>query len=507
MSSIQRTYHAYGSSSIPFRWLTGELAPPEECMIVGQAGTGKSTGVAKFLWAAMDMYPDLKVLVVRKTRVSLNESFLDTFENDVLWPGHPSLEGATRAHRDKYEHPNGAEMVLGGMDNPTKLFSTQYHIIFVNECTELLKREWVSLHRALRRPGGPGWHMLIGDTNPDAEHHWLNKRFPQGNGAYAEGRLRLISFHRDNPTITQSYIDRLEKQLKGTVMYDRLFLGLWRTAEGLVYSMWNPDIHLVSAEIIWPRDAFGEVVRGEAFTLRIRRGLEEDDYEDREIRWCLASQDFGYAAPGSLSVWGFDSEKRAYRLAQVYRAGKDLDWWAEWAAGFYAEFRFRQLVCDSAEPRSIKHMNDHMSKHGMPRLAVPVDKPTKKGHGFNHVRWCLSDGEDGKGPRALFVRDALRGGRDPDLDELGLPCCSEEEIGSLRLRDPKETEKGELAREESDEGCADHGMDEAMYCLLHAWRKDLSKRKDRAQPVRSNFDVILNESADTLMAPTRRMGL
>lgn len=505
---VQREYHAYGASGVPFRWIQGRAEPPDECLIEGPAGTGKSVGIGKFLWSVLDAHPDACILVVRKTLTSLRDSFQDTLENEVLWPDHPSVQGRQREYRTKYVHPNGAELRLGGFDKPRSLFSTQYTIIFVNEATELTKKEWESLHRALRRPGGPGWHVLIGDCNPDMGEHWINRRFPKGHLAEGGGKLRLMSTHADNPAITKKYLSRLDNQLTG-VMHDRLFKGLWRTAEGLIYPMVDEYTHLLTGELEWPVDAYGEVIRGETVTLRIQRGIETDKFEERELRWFGASMDFGWEAPGSFSVWGVDGEKRGYQVRQVYYTQKELDWWAECIYEAWLIYKFRFVVCDSAEPRSIKHLNDWVQKKGMPRICVKIDKPARKRHGFDHVRQGLKVKPDGN-PNLYFLRDNLWAPagdklRDPRLKADELPIGTAEEIVALVLAKVRETEKGEVPQEESDQGCADHGCDDMMYFWLHAWRKDLSKKKKKPK-YREELAQPFREDATTLAKEERRRG-
>lgn len=506
---VQREYHAYGASAVPFKWILGTAEAPDECMIEGPAGTGKSVGIGKFLWTVLDTWPSACILVVRKTLTSLRDSFQDTFENEVLWPEHPSVEGRLREYRMKYVHANGAELRMGGFDKPRSLFSTQYTIVFVEEMTELLKREWESLHRALRRPGGPGWHLLIGGCNPDMGEHWANRRFPQGHMAEKDGRLRLMSVHADNPTITKAYLRRLDRQLTGAT-HDRLYLGLWRTAEGRIYLMYDPYVHLLTATLEWPRDAYDEVIRGETATISIQRGVIEDEIEERELRWFGASMDFGWEAAGSFSTWGVDGEKRGYQVRQTYYTRKDLDWWAGVIYESWKVFRFRFVVCDSAEPRSIKHLNDWCQKRGMPRICVGIDKPKRKRHGFDHVRQGLKIKSDGH-PSIYFLRDNLWAPegcklRDPRLDADELPCSTAEEIENLVVAKVRETEKGEVAQEESDEGCPDHGCDDLMYFWLHAWRKDLSKRK-KAPKYPVDLPAPFREDAQMLARQTRKRRL
>lgn len=503
-----KEFHAHGAGVVLFRWLEGREIPPEECMVVGPAGTGKSINVGKFLWGFLDRWPKAKVLVLRKTRVSLNESWLDTFENEVLWPGHPSIGEKSREHRTHYDHPNGGRLVLGGMDQARRLFSTQYHIIFVNEMTELTEAEWMSLHRALRRPGGPGWHLLLGDANPDAEFHWAHRRFPDPmprgkRRARLRGRERILSFHKDNPTITEAYMHRLDTQLVGH-MHDRLFKGLWRTASGLVFGTYNAFMHLQTLRLVWQRDAFGKPLREEPVTCEfVQLGFST------ELTWFAGGMDFGHTSPGAVEIFGHDREKRAIRVAEVYHTKKDLEWWADWVADLYAKFRMRFLCCDSADGSStgqgaIKRLNDHLQERGVPRIAIPVKKPRRKLAMLNAVREGLRLRQGDGFPSLILGRDSLVHKPDPELVAAKLPTRWEEEIVGLVIRSPRETERGEVPFEEEDPACPNHACDAGAYELWEAWKKDLSRKSKSPQRLLQDTEEFLKEDAYALAKRERR---
>ena len=470
--------------------------------------TGKSLGVGCFLWGFLDRWSNAKVLVLRKTRVSLNDSFLDTFETEVLGFGHYAIGDRTREHRSRYVHQDGGELVLGGMDQGRRLFSTQYHIVYVNEMTELTEAEWMSLHRALRRPGGPGWHLLIGDANPDAEFHWAHRRFPDPmphglRRVRQGGRERILSWHKDNPAITPEYIKRLDQQMVGH-MHDRLFKGLWRTASGLVYGGYNPFVHLQAIRLLWPRDAFGKPIRGETVTCQFT-SLQWST----ELTWFAGGMDFGHTSPGAIEIGGFDAERRCVRVAEVYHTKKDLEWWAEWVADLWSVYRMRFLACDSADgsstgPGAIERLNDHLQKRGVPRIAKPVQKPRRKLTMLNAVREALRPRISDGFPSLVFGRDALRCKPDPALLDQKLPISLEQEIVGLVIKTPRETERGDVQFEEEDPACPNHGCDALGYLLLEAWKKDLSKRKQEPVRLLQDADQMLSETAYDLARRERR---
>ena len=129
------------------------------------------------LLALASRHPDLRVAIVRRTRKSMTNSVLELLETQVWGPGHPWI--TTKGHRSHWTHlkvPNGAEFAFCGLDDPLVLYSTEWHIVWVNEAQQLTKRKLESLHRGLRAPGGPNWHLLIGDFNPPASNNWICQR-------------------------------------------------------------------------------------------------------------------------------------------------------------------------------------------------------------------------------------------------------------------------------------------------------------------------------------------
>lgn len=208
-------------------------------MLCGPAGTGKTWGLLATLHCIARDYPGLRILICRKTRASLTESILVTYEQEILpADGCSSLAaGSLRRVRQSYRYPNGTEIVLGGLDEPTRIMSTAWDIIYVNEAIEIQEDAWESLSCRLNRPGrDPRFGWLLGDTNPGHPHHWLKLRSDRGAMAL------WTTVHEANPSLFdgrnwtpdgRAYLARLEK-LTG-FRYLRLRKGVWAAAEGLVY--------------------------------------------------------------------------------------------------------------------------------------------------------------------------------------------------------------------------------------------------------------------------------
>lgn len=158
-------------------------SPPIEVLTEGGGGTGKTVGLVSLLFSLAIRYPGSRQLWVRDTRASLTDSVLATFHQDVIPPGHYLQDTRPTDHTKHYRLRNGSEIVLGGLDRPSRLYSTSFDAVFVNEVFELASDDpWQRFLRALRNrkftdgKSNP-FHLLIGDTNPDNPQHWVNMRF------------------------------------------------------------------------------------------------------------------------------------------------------------------------------------------------------------------------------------------------------------------------------------------------------------------------------------------
>lgn len=221
-----------------------------ELLISGPAGTGKSRACLEKLHAAARRHKRFRGLIVRKTRESLSESALFTYEEHVLGALHPMVvDGPQRRFRQVYRYSNGARVVVGGMDKPSKIMSTEFDMIYVQEATELDEVDWLALSTRLRNHA-IAHQQLIADCNPDAPLHWLYLRCQTGH-------TRLLhSQHEDNPVLWDGeqwtkegvfyldildrlgYIDPTTGERTGAE-YDRLRWGKWVQATGLIYGVWS----------------------------------------------------------------------------------------------------------------------------------------------------------------------------------------------------------------------------------------------------------------------------
>jgi PBSX family phage terminase large subunit len=384
----------------------------------GPAGTGKSRGLLEKIHACSEKYDRCRVLLVRKTRTSLTNTTLVTFEQIVLPRGRAELnyQGA--------RYPNGSVIDFGGMDKASKIMSSEYDIIAVPEATEFAENEWESMTTRLRWGRLPYQQMLY-DCNPSHPRHWLKQRANAGKTVMLESR------HEDNPSLWdgkqwtekgKAYLSKLDA-LTGA-RYLRLRKGIWAAAEGMVYEGWDPAIHLVDRVPIppeWPR---------------------------------VWSIDFGYTNPFVCQFWARDPDGRMWRYREFYRTQRIVEDHAK---------DIRELCRREHEPvpRAILCDHDAEDRATFERHIGLLTLPAFKGisAGIQAVQARLRKAGDGR-PRLLFLRDSLVE-RDEALFDAKRPTCTEEEIDAYVWPPGAANRETPVDRD-------NHGMDAMRYAVAAA---------------------------------------
>lgn len=449
-------YEPRGAALELFRTRTSEV------VLAGPAGTGKSLACLFRVHLVALANPGIRCLIVRKFAVSLGSTTLVTFEKRVAadalaarlvtWFGGSTREAAC------YRYSNGSTVVVGGLDKPEKILSSEYDLVFVDEATELTVTDWETIGTRLRN-GKLAWQQQIGACNPGAPTHWLKQRADRGD------LTMLASRHRDNPAYVnqdgtyteagQAYIVGKLGKLTG-VRKLRLGSGLWAAAEGLVYEDFDEAVHVIGA---------------------LPKGSET------WTRWWTI--DFGYSNPFVCQFWAQDGDGRLYRYREIYKTKTLVE---DHAKKILRLVRRCAECCKSksadhdchdckacrlewTEPRPRKIVCDHDAEDRatLERHLGMSTEPARKtvSEGVQQVQSRLKVQPDGK-PRLFLVKDALVE-VDKELDQAEKPTCTDEEITGYVWPDgDKNPDKREHPVKVDD-----HGMDAMRYMVAEA---DLGRR-------------------------------
>lgn len=403
----------------------------EEVLVSGPAGTGKSRACLEKLFTMMLLNPGAKGLILRKTLASLGSSALETWRKfvikEALETGEVVYYGGSSEEPPQYRFKNGSRVMIGGLDKPVRIMSTEYDIVYVQEATEITVTDLEFIKTRLRN-----WRLsfqqLIMDCNPAGDKHWLKLRCNDGVCKMIESR------HEDNPRlfdllpdgtyrVTQqgaAYITILDS-LTG-VRYKRLRLGLWVSAEGIIYEEFDPAVHVLPWEYDeegnrlplpadWPRYWVIDFGYRHPFVLKCyAEGPDGELYMYREIRYTQrlveehASQIMSIVTRKKVVKW-YD------HFNKVEREKEETEW---------IEPKPTAIICDhDAEGR--KTFEKHTGLGTKPAIKFVS-------YGIDHHKARLKPDEDGLAGFYL-MEDALVE-RDPWLVENLRPTSTVEEYAS-----------------------------------------------------------------------------
>jgi len=415
----------------------------------GPAGTGKSRACLEKLHLLALLNPGMRGLIVRKTAVSLGSTALVTWTKfviaeaqaagDVEWYGGSQQEAAG------YRYRNGSVINVGGMDKATKIMSSEYDAVYVQEAIELSESDWDAITTRLRN-GAISFQQIFADTNPDTPTHWLKARCDRGICRMLDSR------HEDNPVLFDGDGRLTERGLAYMAKLDnltgprhaRLRRGLWVAAEGQIYDGYEPATHLVDRFPIpanWAR------------------------------YWAV---DFGYTNPFVCQCWAVDPDGRLYLEWEVYRTRRTVDQHAvtmlDQVTAPNPEYRHppgrprhahHGRVWTAPKPRLIVCDHDAEGRAVLEReLGMRTTAANKTvAEGIQAMQKRMRPAGDGR-PRWHMLRDAVVE-RDPELDDVKKPACTAEEIPGYVW----DTGAGKAIKEQPLK-LDDHGCDAARYLVM-----------------------------------------
>lgn len=195
------------------------------------------------------------------------------------------------------------------------------------------------------------------NCNPEGPNHWFYQEWILK--AREKNILHLHFTMADNFSLSPAIRKRYEGMYSG-VFYDRYIRGLWTVAEGLIYTMFNPDFHLVPA-IARPYDQY------------------------------YISVDYGTINPTSMGLWGRAAGKW-YRMREYYfdsrkerRQLTDEEYYAQ-LEKLAGGLKIRSVIVDPSAASFIQCIKKHGRFHVEPADNAVLD-------GIRNVAARLSGGD------------------------------------------------------------------------------------------------------------------
>jgi PBSX family phage terminase large subunit len=406
-----------------------------EVLMSGAAGTGKSVACLMKIHLACMMTPKVRALIVRKTHASLTSSTLVTFKEKVageaIANGMMHFYGGSAQEPPAFRYNNGSTILVSGLDKSSRLLSTEFDIVFVDEAIEVTDEDLDTLITRLRN-NVLSYQQLIMATNPGAPTHHLKRRCDDGRC------LMLYSKHEDNPAyhdgtdwtpVGQQYLSGLDS-LKGA-RYQRMRWGKWVAAEGQIFEDFDPSVHVIPKFKVpdeWP---------------------------------LYITIDFGFVNPFVAQWWRVDGDGRLYLTREIYHSKTLVEDHARRIVNVMNKYPREPkpyVIADhDAEDRAtlVKHLGLYVNK---------AKKDVSRGLQATQKRFEIQ--ADGR-PRIFFFQDAVTY-VDQELRNAGKPTSTIEEIPDYVWDNT-----GTKALKEAPLKINDHGCDAMRYMVA---RLDLVSR-------------------------------
>lgn len=242
----------------------------------GATGSGKSfvdftTVIPKRILSARG---EGLLVLLGNTRGTLERNILEPMRQ--WWP-----ENVGNIRSDNTVEIFGKKVYALGADNKkhvSRIQGATFEYVYGDEVTTWSEDVFQMLKSRLRCEHS----HFDGTCNPDNPEHWFKKFLDSDADIYQQ------AYVIDDGVLPPRVVEELKKEYAGTVYYDRYILGLWKQADGLIYSFGEKNIV----------DAVPE--GGEYYI----------------------SCDYGTLNPFSAGLWCWDG-KIATRMREYYYSGRD----------------------------------------------------------------------------------------------------------------------------------------------------------------------------------------
>ena len=202
------------------------------------------------------------------------------------------------------------------------------------------------------------------NCNPDSPYHWFYTDYIINDQIEDKKVWKFLM--EDNLSLSESYIRSLKQMYTG-VWYERMILGNWVAAEGRIYDMFDPAVHMQD-------------------TMKL---LKESGVHPSAIRW-LVGCDYGTSTVMSWGLYAKLPDKRVFKVKEYYydavkkkvqkTDGEFLVDFLEWLDGIVPY----TVYCDpSAASWKVLLMRNGFRVHNADNDVI---------NGIRHVAMCLNSG-------------------------------------------------------------------------------------------------------------------
>jgi phage terminase large subunit len=276
----------------------------------GAVGAGKTLALCMEGIKLAFKYPGSRGLLGRYNYTDLKRTTLQTFL-EVIRPIPERFYSYNKSDAEfKLKIPGRPESLILfiHLDDLQAIRSLNLDWFGVDEVTEVGKDVWALLETRLRN-GVIDRLIGFGATNPDSKNHWAYKIFFENTDDDYEA---IETFSYENTYLPKHYTAKLKKMEADTDFYDRYVLGKWGSFKGLVYKVFNRNIHIVPPRVPDPES-------------RIYRGIDFGYNNPFVCIWLERTKDdvwylFDeyYEREKLLSEHSIEIKRRNYEIERTY---------------------------------------------------------------------------------------------------------------------------------------------------------------------------------------------
>ena len=197
----------------------------------GGARSSKSYSIAQYLVYWLVNGQNKKIGVTRKTFPALRRTAYDLIIGLLKDYG---IYKERNHNKSFYTYTHGTNKIeFFSMDDPEKLKSTGFNLIWMEEANEFTYDDYFILWLRLSEPTREGErNQIFLSFNPIDENNWIAKTL-----VHEEDVEIIHSTYKDNPFLDKDYVKALESIIDKDSNYYRVYvLGEWGSLDNLIYS-------------------------------------------------------------------------------------------------------------------------------------------------------------------------------------------------------------------------------------------------------------------------------
>ena len=222
----------------------------------GGSRSSKSYSIAQLLIEYFFTIPKIKILMLRKTQPALRTSIKPLVYEILNLYNLRSKITEVKQDMNLWSPVKGL-IHFGGLDDPEKIKSSDWSIIWCEESNEFTYEDFINLKLRLSTPTYRDFrNKMILSFNPVDEFCFIKTKIIDNK---SEDFTEIVSNYKLNPFLSADYVKTIESLEFQDANYFRIFAqGEWGKLENVIYNNWEIVSYLLEGEKIFGLD-FGFV--------------------------------------------------------------------------------------------------------------------------------------------------------------------------------------------------------------------------------------------------------